>query len=427
MTTHTMISDVLWALGPLGLILIGCLLLWFQSGMHQGSASATHSAGLAVVKIAGWVTLIAGLVLLSFTTSAAFSVALWIVAIVVLIAGLVRYRRSEVQFLIWNLAEAAQRGIPLDTVARAFANEQHGGLANRARNLADYLDAAMPLSLALSRSRLSISPEIRVAADVGEKTGTLSQSLKKALQQASDFDRLLGSLFAKVFYLSGVLGVMVTILTFLMFKIIPTFQKMFQEFGLQLPAMTQLLIAVSSGFVRYWYIALPVLWLCGLVAIVLLFSYLGLSLRGLPIVGRFFSAVDSASVLQMLAVAVREKRPLVGSLELLATYCGSSRVRYRLQAAIRQIADGNHWCDALQHVGFVTQAQAAVFKSAERAGNLAWALEEMADATVRRSSYRTQAALNFVFPLLILGCGMCVLFVALAMSLPLFSLIEALA
>ena len=220
---------------------------------------------------------------------------------------------------------------------------------------------------------------------------------------------------------------MVMILTFLMFKIIPTFQKMFQEFGLQLPAMTQLLIAVSSGFVRYWYIALPVLWLCGLVAIVLLFSYLGLSLRGLPIVGRFFSAIDSASVLQMLAVAVREKRPLVGSLELLATYCGSSRVRYRLHAAIRQIADGNHWCDALQHVGFVTQAQAAVFKSAERAGNLAWALEEMADSTVRRSSYRAQAALNFAFPLLILGCGMCVLFVALGMSLPLFSLIQKLA
>ena len=89
-----MISDVLWALGPLGLILAGCLLLWFQSGMHQRSASATHSAGSAAVTIAGWVALIAGLVLLSFTTSALFSVVLWIVAIIVLIAGLVRYRRS---------------------------------------------------------------------------------------------------------------------------------------------------------------------------------------------------------------------------------------------------------------------------------------------------------------------------------------------
>ena len=140
------------------------------------------------------------------------------------------------------------------------------GWRMRARNLADYLDAAMPLSLALSRSRLSVSPEIRLAADVGEKTGTLSQSLKKALQQVSDFDRLLGSLFAKVSYLSVVFFVMFMILTFLMLKIIPTFQQMFQEFGMQLPAMTQLLISVSSWFVRYWFILLPVLWLIGFVA-----------------------------------------------------------------------------------------------------------------------------------------------------------------
>ena len=75
-------------------------------------------------------------------------------------------------------------------MARAYANEQSGALADRARNLADYLDAAMPLSLALSRSRLSVSPEIQLAADVGEKTGTLSQSLKKSLEHLDEFERI---------------------------------------------------------------------------------------------------------------------------------------------------------------------------------------------------------------------------------------------
>ena len=74
----------------------------------------------------------------------------------------------------------------------------------------------------------------------------------------------------------------------------------------------------------------------------------------------------------------------------------------------------------------MTRAQATVFKSAERAGNLAWALDEMADSSIRRASLRAQAALNVLFPGLILVCGMGVMFVAVGMLLPLFSLISKL-
>ena len=120
--------------------------------------------------------------------------------------------------------------------------------------------------------------------------------------------------------------------------------------------------------------------------VVVLLSYLGLSFRGWPIVGRFFSTIDNASVLRMLSVAVQEKRPLVGSLELLAAYAPFSLARSRLYEAIHQMTNGAHWCDALQRARLVTRAQATVFKSAERAGNLAWALDEMADSSIRRAS-----------------------------------------
>ena len=43
-----------------------------------------------------------------------------------------------------------------------------------------------------------VSREVRLAADVGEKTGTLSQSLKKALQQMDDFERVLSAILRQV-------------------------------------------------------------------------------------------------------------------------------------------------------------------------------------------------------------------------------------
>ena len=95
--------------------------------------------------------------------------------------------------------------------------------------------------------------------------------------------------------------------------------------------------------------------------------------------------------------------------------------------AVRRVEDGTHWTDALQYSGLISKAQNGVIRSAERAGNLAWALNEMADSTIRRAAHRAQAVLSFLFPACLIGFGICVFFVAVGMLMPLFSLVESLA
>ena len=46
-----------------------------------------------------------------------------------------------------------------------------------------------------------------------------------------------------------------------------------------------------------------------------------------------------------------------------------------------------------------------VANAAARTGNLAWALEEMADSSVRRSAYRLRAFLGVAFPLVVMIYG----------------------
>ena len=50
------------------------------------------------------------------------------------------------------------------------------------------------------------------------------------------------------------------ILTFIMIFIVPTFETMFEEFGLTLPPPTVLLIAMSNYISGYWFllIAMPI-------------------------------------------------------------------------------------------------------------------------------------------------------------------------
>ncbi len=423
------IAIVVFVFLPLGLMVLGWGLLWVASWRRQRASSSTPFDNSPVVLTAVGITLLLlGLFLFAIFASSLVLIPVVIpIMVVVVVSAFIRYRQSEVRYLIWNLAEAADHGIPLVKAARAFASERGGHLASSARRLADYLDAAMPLSVALARSGLWVSSEVKLAADIGERTGTLGPSLQKAVEQSNTFERSVGSIAAKFVYLSCIGFFMFCIVTFMMIKIVPTFEQMFNEFGMELPAATVLLVTVSRSIVMYWYLLVPILMLFALVAVVGVLSYVGISIQSLPVVRLLFTPIDSATVLHSLSIAVQRKQTIPDSLLLLANLARSVGSRRRLDVAVQQVAEGTHWCGALQQAGFISRAQGSVIKSAERAGNLAWALDEMADSSIRRTAQRAQAVLNVLFPTVLLGFGFSVFIVAVGMLAPLFSLISGLA
>ncbi len=427
MSTHT-IEEAVWGLLPLSLLLLSGALMWYAWARRKRPGDVTPFAKRSMILTTfGWISLALGIIGIAGTTALFFSPIVLVAVVVVLVSGIRRYWRSDTRYLIWSLAEAAERGIPLEKAARAFASERSGTLASRAHSLAEYLEAAVPLSLAITRSRLPVSSEIRLAADIGEKTGTLGPSLQKAVQQANAFDNTLGSILAKFFYLSCIVFVMLSIVSFMMIKIIPVFEQMFAEFGLELPGATRWLIWASSIVVNYWFLLIPIMGMLAAGVVIGMLAFVGVPVQSLPIIRYFFGPVDNATILSSMAISVKQRQPITDTLALLAGLARSSRSRYQLGMVVQRIEEGQYWTDALQQSGFVNKSQNAVIRSAERAGNLAWALEEMADSTIRRTGHRAQAALSFLFPSCLIAFGIGVLFVAVGMLMPLFSLIGNLA
>jgi type II secretory pathway component PulF len=178
--------------------------------------------------------------------------------------------------------------------------------------------------------------------------------------------------------------------------------------------------------VAHWYVLIP-LWLL----VVALFSlaiahYIGFSARKFPLVRRLWWRSDCALILRWLAIAVRQNRSLTDVVQLLAGYFPQPVIRRRLEHTRRRITAGNHWCDSLRMTGLIRRSESGLFKAAERAGNLGWALDEMADSAVRRSAYRLKAWIDFLFPMAVVAVGFVVLFLAIGVLLPVFNLITAL-
>src|SRR5438445_9276742 len=96
--------------------------------------------------------------------------------LVFLVLGLMvfdRTRRSEHRGLVWALAAAASRGIPLAQAARAYAEETPGKTGLKAQALADALERGETLANASQSARLRMGTAMRLTVRIAEPWGML--------------------------------------------------------------------------------------------------------------------------------------------------------------------------------------------------------------------------------------------------------------
>ena len=189
------------------------------------------------------------------------------------------------------------------------------------------------------------------------------------------------------------------------------------------PTPTQRLFTALHYCLFFWY--LPTLLLLGMLFYAVA-RYLGWIQWDLPGLGRLARRNDTAVILDGLAVAAAQQRPVLEGIGALADAYPKRAVRLRLRRTVAEVESGGDWCEALFHQGLIRRADRAVLQAAQRVGNLAWALHEMADSNRRRLAYHLQALAQLLFPPAVLALGLIVMFVVVGMFLPLIALINRL-
>ncbi len=344
-------------------------------------------------------------------------VLLAIIAPMVAIQG-VRARRET---MLGLLTTSLDRGIPVEATLTAFSG-QLGPLAEqKAKQLAAQLRDGEPLVDALSLTPGLIPrdalPLLAVSLRSGGPPGGAGSTLRPDPRRSNDAftraqDRLEAArhaLAGKALYFLGVLAFMLGMMTFMLLKIVPSFRKIFEDLDFPPSAPMQLLYAFSDYGGLF---AAP-----SQLLILALFVYALLRLGyGVPWdppgVGRMLRPLDAANVLDALSIGVERGRPLPETIGTVAETHPKWAIHRRLREAHDRIAGGADWIDSLAAARLLRPAEAAALRSAATAGNLAWAMRQIADSSRRRFAYRATIAMQTAFPLLILAlAAVAVLFV----------------
>jgi protein transport protein HofC len=422
-------SDFTAASAVLAPILLGIAVLVMQRIIAGWCNPLRRNPILSLLALVGWVLIVAGLfwpLVFVWGLVLVFSP----IFVFVLIELFRRHRVSQQYALLWLLTIAAERSMPLAPAVEAFARERGGRFGRRAMRLAQLLRAGHSLPDALACCGGLVPAYAMATIRVGDESGALVPALRQAAAHENISGSQMSALTGKILYLFMLLLFGYGIVLFVMWQIVPKYERIFQDFGMRLPAMTQWLIFLAASFCNnppcvllFLLFGLTLIFL--LVAVVL--RYLGGFYLDPPGVSRLVRRLDSANILDGLALVAGQQRPMPEGIAALAREYPKWNVRRRLRRAADDVQAGRDWAESLFRRRLIGKCDLAILQSAQRANNLAWALHELADGNRRRFAYRLQAFLQLAYPPVILLLGAAVACIVIGMFIPLIALIQKLA
>jgi type II secretory pathway component PulF len=427
-----------------GIPLGGALLLSVHSLLAR-SWTAEHAPRLYrrldVLSIVAWYSVLSGVVVGCLATVGFFPLFLLLSVLLV-----VRIRHTSQQSgLVWVLAIAAEKKLPLGVAVQEYAAECRGRFQRCVMQFADRLNSGQSLPAAIEADNpywlrsvfrpyagfaesINITIPLlpapaRVAARVGWETGRLGPSLREIATSRSgdrpDWFAALGRLLLLIIPLI----ILQDICGFVLFFIAPKFRRIFMDFQVEFPPVTKFVNQVSDRIVSSG--ALPIIFFIELIIGLFLLASLRSAWSFWPTfpVDRFLRGLDRAVILRALAICTDGGQSLMVGLRALADCYPKMWVRIRLERAIERTGLGAGWADSLRSQRLIRRADAALLESAERAGNLSWALREIATRAERRLAYALQTFAQLLYPIILLGIAAVIFVFAFGYFSPLVKLI----
>lgn len=237
-------------------------------------------------------------------------------------------------------------GLPILRSLRILETQQKSGrLKNALMDVGDEIESGATLSEAMAKSPKTFNRLYINMIKAGEAGGALEVILRRLSEFLERSESLKRKVKGALIYPIVVVCVAIGILTFIMIKIVPVFKKMFEEFGLKLPPMTELLINMSNWVVKYGWFSIPlipvVIWL--FVKLLRKFKHgrMGWDMYVLkwPIIGMLVEKNTMARTTRTLGTLVSSGVPILEGLNITRETAGNAlfeRMYGKVSDAIRE-------------------------------------------------------------------------------------------
>ncbi len=331
---------------------------------------------------------------------------------------------------VWTrqLAGLVGSGLPLERALTALAEESEN---DRQRELVAHLksevNAGNSFARALATAPREFDDVYRAVVAAGEQSGALGAVLERLADDQEQQQALRTKVLGAMLYPAIVSIVAFIIVIVLVTWVVPQIANTFSSSKRALPFLTVAMLAIS-GFVRQWGWAVGLLLVAGATALTLarraeaFRERSDAALLRLPLLGRLARGYNAARFGGTLAMLAGAGVPILKALQAAAETLGNRAMRADALDALAQVREGAPLGSALAAKKRFPGLLSMFARLGEQTGQLPLMLQRAANQLSAEVQRRAMAAATILEPLLIVGMGIVVVLIMLAVLLPIIQL-----
>ncbi len=320
-------------------------------------------------------------------------------------------------------------GLPLvqtvDLVAEQCPDKNLAALLKQA---SEDVSNGWSLSYSFEQRGAKVLPvTFRETVRAGEESGDLQAAFQRMADYFERMNKTHESLVSALTYPAFVIFVAVIVVGIIMGYAVPTFTGLFESFDMELPWVTRALIAMSNFFQKY------ILVLIALIALVLFSVRLyGTTEKGgpklaraqlhLPIIGGIVRMSNASQFAHTMSTLLAAGMPILQAIEASGKTMDNLCMAQEVLDALPGVEGGRSFGECLSFTRELPPMLRQMTAVGETTGSLESTLDVLADYYDSETDVRTKRALGLLEPAIIVVLAVFVVFILMAVYLPMFSM-----
>ena len=291
------------------------------------------------------------------------------------------------------------------------------------------VESGATLSDALGKHKAVFDDLFRNMVAAGEAGGVLDEILARLANYIEKADALKRKIQSAMVYPVVVLTVALGATAFMLIFIIPTFAKMFTDFGGELPLPTKIVLMMSHFLQSFWWALLV-----GAALIVVAFNryyatengrrVIDQALLKMPVLGDVLLKGAVARFTRTLGTLISSGVPILSGLEIVARTAGNKIISEAIMSARASIREGETVSAPLKASGVFPPMVTQMISVGEQTGALDEMLTKIAVFYESEVDTAVDTLTSIIEPVMIVVMGGIVGGMVVAMYLPMFKLIS---
>lgn len=292
------------------------------------------------------------------------------------------------------------------------------------------LEEGATLTDALRKHSRTFDPVYCAVVAAGEASATLDEMFDRLASMVSKVRSTRNKVLGALTYPALLICMSSAIFCVLLFFVLPRFNDMFVQLGVDPPTSTRVLLTTASILTTYWPILLGVVLLMILGTVMILVTDAGRQWLAnvqvqVPLFGRLRSRLIQAQIFRTMGMLLGSRVAVLDTLDLVRQSTRNNRFQKLFDEVEGAVTSGGAISAAFERSTFIEPYVCQAVHTGEQSGNLGGAITFCADMLDETNEELLDTVMKLIEPIILIGMGFVVGGVAISLFMPLFDMTSA--